>query len=90
MFNALFDSWILKVISVNLKMAYFLDLSHFLMAKTEINLRKVTGKRQRGRTEKSELIPFLRLNPVLFTTRDEKKYDLDYDLVKDIQAFIPM
>ena len=56
------------------------------MAKTEINLRKVKGKRQRGRTEKSELIPFLRLNPVLFTTRDEKKYDLDYDLVKDIQT----
>ena len=35
-------------------MAYFLDLSHFLMAKTEISLRKVTGKRQSERTEKSE------------------------------------
>ena len=33
-------------------MTYFLDLSHFLMAKTEISLRKVTGKRQSERTEK--------------------------------------
>ena len=35
-------------------MAYFLDLSHFFMAKTEINLRKVAEKRQSERTEKSE------------------------------------
>ena len=44
---------ILKVISVNLEMAYFLDLSHFLMAKTEINLRKVKGKGESERAEKT-------------------------------------
>jgi len=35
-------------------MTYFLDLSHFLIGETEINLRKVAEKRQSERTEKSE------------------------------------
>ena len=60
------------------------------MAKTEISLRKVTGKRQSERTEKSELILFLRLNPDLISVRNEIKVCLDYDMGKDIQAFIPM
>jgi hypothetical protein len=41
LFTLVNESWIPKV---NLEMAYFLDLSHFLMVKTEISLRKVIGK----------------------------------------------
>lgn len=71
-------------------MAYYLELIHFFVISTGTYLKKERRQRQRDRTEKSELIPFLKLNPVLFTMSDVVKACLDYEMGKDIQAFIPM